>query len=131
MKKQLESKKKAGAAAKEGNVGLSTVSRMVRDAELIRLKQKKRLRRRRKYLMLTAYGKSITYTCRLNVENFWKIISALIFLEALIPCILKFHISVNCDGAAQRLLSIRKLNPGSFSSSAFPSNPCGNAPFRL
>ncbi|KJH53312.1 4F5 family protein [Dictyocaulus viviparus] len=41
MKKQLEQKKKAAAAAKEGNVGLSTDARMTRDAEVMRLKQEK------------------------------------------------------------------------------------------
>ncbi|XGW20869.1 hypothetical protein V3C99_004107 [Haemonchus contortus] len=41
LKKQLEQKKKAGAAAKEGNLGLSTDARKIRDAEVMRLKQEK------------------------------------------------------------------------------------------
>ncbi|KAK6039490.1 4F5 family protein [Cooperia oncophora] len=41
LKKQLEQKKKAGASAKEGNAGLSTDARKIRDAEVMRLKQEK------------------------------------------------------------------------------------------
>ncbi|PIO74435.1 4F5 family protein [Teladorsagia circumcincta] len=41
LKKQLEQKKKAGAAAKEGNAGLSTDARKIRDAEVMRIKQEK------------------------------------------------------------------------------------------